>query len=552
MEFKERLDVLKRGIMKKRFSTPVMLGLIVVALLAGMQLNVLISGDNVYDQIRKFSEVLNITEKFYVDDIDSQKLTEAAITGLLNNLDPHSIYIAPEPLKKVTEDFKGKFEGIGVSFAIVNDTITVVETIGGGPSAQIGILANDKIVRIDGEGTKGFTNDSVMKHLRGPKGTKVSVGIFRVGNPGLLDFEIIRDVIPLYSVEVSMMLDDETGYISVNRFMETTAKEMSAALQKLKAEGMKRLVLDLRGNPGGYLDQAVKMADMFLDGNVEGGARMVVYTKGRRADVSEKYYAGTNSEFEKTPLILLVSNGSASASEIVAGAIQDWDRGLIVGETTFGKGLVQRQFDLPDNSAFRLTIARYYTPSGRLIQRSYADGKDKYQREAFERNEVEGENLTHEEEKDTTRPVFKTAAGRKIYGGGGITPDYIVKYDSVTTFTIVASRRNLFYEYITKYLNQHTADIKAKYPDLASFKKNFSADDAFLADFLAFVKAKGVEFKEEQYIRDKAFIQARLKAYIARNFWANDGWYQIVLTQDTQLKKALLIFPEAAHLAKLK
>lgn len=538
--------------MKKRFSIPVVLGLLIVALLTGMQLNTLISGDTVYEQIHKFNEVLSITEKYYVDDVDAQKLTEAAITGLLSNLDPHSIYIAPEPLKKVTEDFKGKFEGIGVSFAIVNDTITVVETIGGGPSAQIGILANDKIVRIDGNATKGFTNDSVMKHLRGPKGTKVSVGIFRVGNLGLMDFEIIRDVIPLYSVEVSMMLNDEVGYISVNRFMETTAKEMMAALQKLKALGMTRLVLDLRGNPGGYLDQAVKMADMFLDGNVEGGARTVVYTKGRRADVSEKYYAGTNSEFEKTPLIVLVSNGTASASEIVAGAIQDWDRGIIVGETSFGKGLVQRQFDLSDNSAFRLTIARYYTPSGRLIQRSYADGKDKYQREAFERNEVEGENLTHEEEKDTTRPLFKTAAGRRIYGGGGITPDYIVKYDSVTPLTIVMSRRNLFYEFITRYLNQHTAEIKSKYSDLRSFKTNFEADEVLMADFLKFAKDKGVEVKDDQYNRDKAFIQTRLKAYIARNFWSNDGWYQLVLTEDAQLKKALSLFPEASRIAKLK
>jgi carboxyl-terminal processing protease len=314
---------------------------------------------------------------------------------------------------------------------------------------------------------------------------------------------------------------------------------------------MKRLVLDLRGNPGGYLDQAVKMADIFLDGNVEGGKRMVVYTKGRRPEVSEKYFATTNSEFEKTPLIVLISNGTASASEIVSGAIQDWDRGLIVGETSFGKGLVQRQFDLADNSAVRLTIARYYTPSGRLIQRSYSDGKDKYQREAFERTEVEGENITHEEEKDTTRPVFKTSGGRKIYGGGGITPDYIVKYDSVTQLTLVISRRNLFYEFVTKYLNSHQNDIKGKYSDLRSFKKNYEIDESLLGDFMKFVKEKGVEVKDDQYAHDKTFIQIRLKAYIARNFWSNDGWYQIVLTGDAQLKKALSLFPEASKIAKL-
>jgi carboxyl-terminal processing protease len=546
MSDETRSKALMRGFMKKRFSTPVVAVLVLFALLGGMQLNTLISGDNIYEQMTKFKDVLSLTEKWYVDDVDTQKLTESAINGLLSNLDPHSIYIAPEPLKKVNEDFNGIFEGIGVSFAIVNDTITVVETIGGGPSAQIGILANDKIVRIDGRPTTSFTTDSVMKHLRGPKGTKVSVGIARAGNSGLLDFEIVRDVIPLYSVDVSMMLDDETGYVNINRFMKTTTDEMQNALQKLKVQGMKRLVLDLRGNPGGYLDQAVRIADIFLDGQVEGGKRMVVYTKGRRPEVSEKYFAMTNSEFEKTPLIVLISNGSASASEIVSGAIQDWDRGLIVGETSFGKGLVQRQFDLTDNSAVRLTIARYYTPSGRLIQRSYSDGKDKYQREAFERSEVEGENITHEEEKDTTRPVFRTSGGRKIYGGGGITPDYIVKYDSVTQLSIVISRRNLFYEFITKYLNSHTTGIKGKYADLRSFKRGFEVDE-----FMKFVKEKGVEVKDDQYVRDKAFIQIRLKAYIARNFWSNDGWYQIVLTGDAQLKKALSIFPEASKLAKL-
>ncbi len=357
-------------IMKKRFSIPVVIVLLVGAFVGGIQLNVLISGDNIYEQLGKLKDVLSITEKYYVDDVDTQKLTDAAVNGMLSNLDPHSVYIQPEQLKKVNEEFKGKFEGIGVSFAVVNDTITVVETIGGGPSALIGIFSNDKIVKIDGKSSIGFTNDQVMKGLKGPKGTKVAVSIKRVGIKELLEFEIVRDVIPLYSVDASTMIEHGVGYISVSKFSETTNNEMLAALQKLKSQGMKKLVLDLRANPGGYLDQAVKMADLFLDSDTKGNPRKVVYTKGRRTEFNEEYFASSGSEFEKTPLIVLISNGSASASEIVSGAIQDWDRGLIVGETSFGKGLVQRQFDLADRSAFRLTIARYYTPSGRLIQRA--------------------------------------------------------------------------------------------------------------------------------------------------------------------------------------
>ena len=359
-------EELKRGLMKKRFSTPVVVLLILVSILGGMQLNMLISGDNIYEQLGKFKDVLSLTEKYYVDEVDTQKLTESAIKGMLNDLDPHSVYIDPKQLTKVTEEFQGKFEGIGIEFAIVNDTITVVQPIGGGPSAQLGILSNDRIVKIDGKSAIGFDNDQVMKGLKGPKGTKVSVTIVRPGEKELLDYEIVRDVIPFYSVDVSFMLDDEVGYINVTRFAETTNAEMLSALQKLKAQGMKRLVLDLRFNPGGYLDQAVKMADLFLDGDPVTGQRKIVYTKGRRPDFNEEYFATSNSEFEKVPLIILISNGTASASEIVAGAIQDWDRGLIVGETSFGKGLVQRQFELADKSAFRLTIARYYTPSGRL------------------------------------------------------------------------------------------------------------------------------------------------------------------------------------------
>jgi len=317
--------------MKKRFSIPLVTIVITIAFIGGTQFSHLISGDNIYDQLRKFSDVLGYAEKYYVEDVDTQKLTENAITGMLSDLDPHSVYIKASQMQRVTEDFQGKFEGIGVEFSIINDTITVVQPIGGGPSASLGIMSNDKIVKIDGKSSVGFNNDQVMKSLKGPKGTKVSVSIFRVGVPDLLEFEIIRDVIPLYSVDVSTMLNDNVGYINITRFAETTHKEMVAALQKLKSQGMKQLILDLRSNPGGYLDQAVKMSDLFLDANTDGKPRKIVYTQGRRVEFNEEYFATTNSDYEKMPLIILLSNGSASASEIVSGAVQDWDRGLIVG-----------------------------------------------------------------------------------------------------------------------------------------------------------------------------------------------------------------------------
>lgn len=540
-------------LMKKRFSFVVVFGLFAVAFLSGAYFNELISGDNIYEQLSKFKDVLSLTEKFYVDDVNTGKLTEDAITGLLSNLDPHSVYLKPETLKKVTEDFKGKFEGVGIEFSVVNDTITVVQPIGGGPSAQVGILSNDKIVKIDGKNSVGFSNDQVMKSLKGPKGTKVSVAIYRAGVTDLLDFEIVRDVIPFYSVEVSTMLNKETGYINVTRFAEPTNSEMVEALEKLKSQGMKELVLDLRSNPGGYLDQAVKMADLFLSSDKNGNPRKVVYTKGRRPEFSEEYYASTGSPYEKMPLIILLSNASASASEIVSGAIQDWDRGLIVGETSFGKGLVQRQYELPDRSALRLTIARYYTPSGRLIQRSYADGKEKYQEEAFERNEQEGENLEHKEsESDSTHPKYKTSKGRIILGGGGITPDYIVKPASATKYYVVLNRRNIFYEYMTEYVAVHGEEIKETYKNnLKKFVAEFEVTDAMLNDFIAFTKNKKVEFVEKDYEKDKDYIQARLKAYIARNFWGNEGWYSVLLMVDNQVKKALELFPEAKKIASL-
>ena len=535
--------------MKNKFLNITIYVLVLVfAFALGTQFNTLVSGDNVYDQLNKFKDVLLYTEKNYVDEVDTQKLTEKAIEGMLAELDPHSIYIPPKQLTRVQEDFKGKFEGIGVEFQLLNDTITVVQPIGGGPSALVGIMSNDKIVKIDGKNSVKFTNEQVQKSLKGPKGTKVSVSIFRAGNKELLEFEIIRDIIPLYSVDVSFMIKNDIGYISVSRFSETTDDEMQSALLKLKKSGMKKLILDLRFNPGGFLDQAVKMADKFIDGN-----KKLVYTLGRLEEFNEDFYSQSNSEFEKTPIVVLVSNSSASASEIVAGAIQDHDRGMIVGETSFGKGLVQRQFDLKDRSAFRLTISRYYTPSGRLIQRSYSGGVEKYQKDAFERNETEGENVEHKNDngKDTTRPIFYTTSGRKIYGGGGITPDFIVKSKSLTSYSTNLFRKNIFYEFVAQYLSNN-GDLKNKYGNFANFQNEFNLSEAFLSDFKGFAAKKGIEHKKDEFEKDSDFINERLKAYIARNFWGNEGWYPIVLNSDNQIQKAIEVMPEAAKIAHLK
>lgn len=537
--------------MKKTLKRILVAFIILIAFGLGTQYNILISSDNIYEAFGKFRDVLIQADKYYVDDVDSKKLTDSAIEGMLNSLDPHSIYIKADQLKKVNEDFKGKFEGIGVEFAIMNDTITVVQPVGGGPSALVGILSNDKIVKIDGKTSVGFVNDQVMKSLKGPKGTKVAVSIFRAGVKELIDFEIIRDVIPLYSVDVHLMLNKEVGYISVSRFSETTTDEMISALNDLKSKGLKQLILDLRFNPGGFLDQAVKMSDLFLDGGKD-FKRKIVYTKSRKTDFDEEYFAETNSDFEKTPIVILISNNSASASEIVSGAIQDWDRGLIVGETSFGKGLVQRQFPLSDGSAFRLTIARYYTPTGRLIQRPYDSGKEKYQKEAFERQEVEGDNIEHKNDKaDSTKSVYYTLREkRKIYGGGGITPDFVVKSSSSTEYTVSLLRKNIFYEFVAKYLTEKPLSDNLKLT-LENFNKSFNFSDEEMNEFTKYANDKGVKTNSEQYEKDKNYIKGRLKAHIARNYFGNVGWYKVILEYDNQLQKAVNLLPEASKIAKL-
>ncbi len=522
----------------------------VFGIVIGISLDKLFSADNLRESIRKFNDVLTLTEKYYVEEVDTQRLVEKAINGMLNDLDPHSVYIPKEQFTQVEESFRGDFEGIGIEFQVVNDTLTVVSAISGGPSEALGILPGDRIVKIDGKDVIGITNDEVRKKLRGKAGTEVRVSILRVGVNKPIEYTIVRDKIPLYSVDTHFMIDNNTGYVSVSRFSETTYDELLEALNDLDKAGMKKLLLDLRGNPGGYLNQAVKISDLFINGK-----KKIVYTEGRRKEFDEEYSAFQASKFEDIPLIILINRGSASASEIVSGAVQDWDRGLIVGETSFGKGLVQRQFELSDNSALRLTISKYFTPSGRLIQRDYKNKKDKmdYYSELDSADETEGDNLNHVSEKDSTKPIFKTSKGRTVYGGGGITPDYIVKSELLTDYTRNLLRKNLFYTFILSYLDKNGHMIKNKYgDDLNSFRNNFEISNDVLTSFVSYAKSKEVELNKNEFDTDETYIRARLKAQIARNYWKNEGWYSVLLETDSQFQKALTLFEEAKSLAEHK
>jgi carboxyl-terminal processing protease len=527
----------------KKFFLPVIIVLIIVGIFIGMKIQVAVSDDKLSAQVKKFSDALTITTRYYVDEVDSQKLTEAAIEGMLKKLDPHSVYITAEQLKRVNEDFQGSFEGIGIEFDIINDTLTVVSPIAGGPSEKLGIQAGDKIISIDGVSAIKIDREEVPKKLKGPKGTKVNVTIKRAGLTQPMDFEIIRDKIPIYSVDASFMHDDDIGYIKVSRFSATTYDEFMQAATDLKSKGMEKLVLDLRGNPGGYLDQAFKMGNEFIP---EG--QKIVFTKSRIDNFNEDYIS-QGGRFTDIPLVVLVNGGSASASEIVSGAVQDWDRGLVVGETTFGKGLVQRQFDLPDGSAFRVTTARYYTPVGRLIQKPYEEGSYA----GMLRDEAEGDNFDHQiDSKDTTREKFKTFGGRTVLGGGGITPDYIVKMDTLTSYTVQLRRLNLLYRFAERYMSANRSSIESRYKDFYDFRKNYIVDEKMLSELKVMAEVEGILTDNYSFNKDIDFIKTSIKFQIARDIWGNTGSYAVWVMNDDQFLKAITLFDDAQRLAKLK
>lgn len=488
-----------------------------------------------YQQLDKMNSLLRLVNDWYVDTPAMESLVEEAIVHLLEELDPHSVYISKEELQKMNEPLEGEFEGVGIQFNILNDTILVVSPIIGGPSYNLGILAGDKIISIDGEVVAGvgFGNNDVQKALRGKKGSKVSVGIKRSGLKNILEFEITRDKIPIYSVDAGYMLDDKVGYIKISRFARKTVEEFREKAKMLEKEGMKALVLDLRGNSGGYLNTAIDLADEFLE-----KGKLVVYTQGRSFPKDEKF-ATIRGSYDKAKLVILIDEGSASASEIVTGAIQDWDRGLVVGRRSFGKGLVQKPYMLPDRSAIRLTISRYYTPSGRSIQRPYEKGKDAYYDLLDDRFES-GEVFSADSIKLPDSLKYKTSNGRTVYGGGGIVPDIFVPLDTNgrSDYYLNLLRKSHFNNFTLENLDGERKKIEAEYKNVQNFIERYPIE-AKVKEFTDYAAAKGLAFDEEGYAESKDKIDNLLLAYLARGVWDISAYYQVINSIDPTVKVAL-------------
>lgn len=507
------------------------------------------SDNNPQDTARsylKFRDILSYIDRDYVDTVNIEKLTDHAITKMLEKLDPHTSYIPADEMAMARSYLEGDFEGIGIEFNIFKDTIYVITPLSGGPSEAAGLLAGDKIIKVNDETVAGIgiTNEGVFKRLRGKKGSKVNLSILRGNNPKLLPFSIQRDKIPTVSVDVSYMVNDKTGYIKVSRFSAKTFEEFKEALTNLKKKGMNQLILDLRGNPGGYMDHATRMADEFLAGN-----KLLVYTDGKGTRYDSKSFARTKGDFENGSLIILLDEGSASASEIVAGAVQDNDRGLIVGRRSFGKGLVQMPIPLNDGSELRLTISRYYTPSGRSIQKSYINGTEAYAKDMLNRLE-RGEYFHPDSSLLVDSLKYKTGRGRTVYGGGGIMPDVFVPRDT-TAFSQYLSQlynKNVLREYALAYYKDHQKELQKM--SFAQFKKSFQVTDKMLQDLVKLANRSDVKYNEAEFNRSKALISNNLKAFIARSVYGNTGFFPVLHEADEEFQAALKAFGRAQKLAK--
>jgi carboxyl-terminal processing protease len=507
----------------------------------GASLGVKKGASDVNRDIQKFREVLTHIQDEYVDTVNTSALVDDAIQHMLNKLDPHSAYIPAADRIAANEDLRGNFDGIGVEFNIFQDTIVVVSALSGGPSEALGIQSGDKIIKVDGKMLAGIgvTTTDVMRALKGPKGTEVNVTVMRRNKE--IDYKIVRDKIPQYSVDVAYMVDSEIGYIKVNRFAATTFEEFHNSLKKLKEQGMKKLVLDLQGNPGGYMNMAIDMADDFLS-----AGKKIVFTNGKEKKYNSDASSTARGEFEKGDLIVLMNEGSASASEILAGALQDNDRAFIVGRRSFGKGLVQSPFPITDGSELRLTISRYYTPSGRSIQKPYTDG-DEYSRDIVSRYD-HGEFFHADSIRFNDSLKYATASGRSVYGGGGIMPDYFVPLDT----TLNSHYLNELYtstsiqEFTFGYAETHKEELLKQGID--HFFKSFNVSDQMLSELVRVGERNKVRADRRELAKKKTLFQVHVKAQIARKLWGNDGFFPVINETNEVFLNAIKLFDRVQEL----
>jgi carboxyl-terminal processing protease len=491
-----------------------------------------------YDTLKadtKFSALLHLIDKFYMDSCEIPRLTEAAIRAMLKELDPHSVYIPKEDVNKMNEQLAGSFEGVGITYQIFRDTILVIAPHPEGPSEKAGILAGDKIVRIDNEDAVGKKVDEafIFERLRGKKGTEVTLEIVRYGIDSLLKYKVVRDKIPMNSISASFMLDDETGYIRMTRFSALSAKEFSDALEGLQKQGMKSLIFDLRGNSGGYMNIAIEIVEQFLP-----AGKRILYTEGIRSPKQE-FYAGGTGKFIEGNLIVLIDEGSASSSEIVSGALQDWDRALLIGRRSYGKGLVQKIYFLPDGSNVRLTTARYYTPSGRCIQRPFNEGTEKYFKE-MNRRLKHGELVNADSIHFPDSLKYSTQAGRTVYGGGGIMPDIFMAVDSTLAKGLYNElvRVGVMNDYCIDYFGKNRALLKRQFKEPLDFISAFEVDSMMQRSFIEFTKSKNVTFEAGEFARFQPQINNQIKALIGRSLFGMMVYNRLVTADDPVIKRA--------------
>ncbi len=518
---------------KLQVALPVLFAVVMILGMAiGYRLRENIPGNRgLFDAGRRSSlqEVLDLVRTKYVDKVNTDSLVEDGVNGLLSDLDPHSVYIPAADLSTVNEDLQGNFQGIGVEFQIIKDTVHVVSVLGGGPSERAGLQVGDQFIKVGDSVVAGNINsERIRKLLRGPEGSQVNVVLLR--NKQTVNKTITRGTIPLLSVDAAYMMDNKTGYIHLNKFSSTTYEEFMSALEKLQKQGMKELIFDLRDNGGGILQEAVDIVDEFIDQD-----KLIVYTEGQSQPKVE-FKTKRPGLFEKGKLVLLVDENSASASEVVAGALQDWDRATIVGRRTFGKGLVQEQYDLSDGSALRLTIARYYTPTGRSIQKPYAEGRSKYEQELTNRYH-NGELVSADSFHIDKSKAFKTKGGRTVYGGGGITPDVFVPYDT-TGFSADITPLFIdqdFGKFIYTYYKNHKAELD-KFKTAADFAAGFKSEDAAYAELQQYMNANNIQLTGLG-AQDVAELKKRIKTWLARQVFRMEGYYVVANEYDKTVLK---------------